>query len=341
MRPQGDRISLAYDRRGANRYREGNLIMVRSIADGLAGGGRGDGQGGQSNARVWPSTYEPVFNRIAGATEPRGNDPSYVPQNGGANSPARYTRTWTFDYQEGDPLANGIGAYASRYGISLVAATFGLGDLNGDGSTLQAAGNAVRVSAPSVHLDPASMQAQLTGGTLQPVVTGIVWNGHGQPTALTDAEQNRHTFTYYPETDPDGDGTMTMTPPDGRVLDPATGGYLRIELIDTAQAPGRDNGADPGPVEIQYDMKYDPQGTLAAVIDGRGVETRFINNALNEVVEVREAVATADASGLDGTPPTGRGEIGLTPFGFLARYAYDADGSVVSAQREDRGATRG
>src|SRR5258706_3836686 len=181
MRPQGDRISLAYDKPGADRYREGNLIMVRSIADGLAGGGRGDGHGGQSNDRVWTFTYEPAFNRIAGATEPRGNDPSYVPQNGGANSPARYTTTWTFDYQEGDPLANGIGAYASRFGISLIGATFGLGDVNGDGSVLQAAGNPVKIGDPNIHLDPASSQATLTGSTLQAIETTVEWNGHGQP----------------------------------------------------------------------------------------------------------------------------------------------------------------
>src|SRR5207245_1827716 len=52
VRPQGDRTQLAYDKPGADRYREGNLILVRSVADTLAGGGRGDGHGGESNDLV-------------------------------------------------------------------------------------------------------------------------------------------------------------------------------------------------------------------------------------------------------------------------------------------------
>jgi len=341
LRPQGDGTQLVYDKPGADRYREGNLIMVRSIADALSTGGRGDGHGGESNDVARTFTYEPVFNQIASATEPRGNDPAYVPQNGGPNTPGRYTRTWLYDHQEGDPAMNGINAYAGRFGISLASGLFALGDLNGDGSVVQAAGNPVRIGGPGVNLDPASMQAAIAGGMLQVIETTIEWNGHGQPVALVDAEQNRHEFQYYPETDPDGDGIASPPPADGRVLDTATGGHLKTRLIDTAPAPGRDNGVNPGPTQIQYDIKYDPQGTLATVVDGRGVATRFVHNALGELVELRRAAATADGSGPDGTPPTGRGETGLAPFGFLRRYAYDANGSLVTAEREDRGATRG
>jgi YD repeat-containing protein len=340
-RPMGDQVIFTYDKPGADRYREGNLIQVRASADPLSGGGRGDGHGGESGDIVTTIAYEPIDNEIAALTDPRGNDPGYVPQNGGAATQGRYSRAFTYDYQEGDPALNGITAYASRFGISLTGAVFGLGDVNGDGSTIQAAGNVVRISGPNVQLDPASSQAQITGTTLQAIQTTIQWNAHGEPVALADPEQNLHTFAYYPETDPDGDGTATPAPPDGRSLDPATGGFLKTRLIDTIHAPGRDNFRDPGPTGIQYDMKYDPQGTLAALIDGRGVETRFIHNAVNELLEVREAAATADASGPDGTPPTGRGELGLTAFGFLERSAYDADGNMTSVQREDRGATRG
>jgi YD repeat-containing protein len=341
LRPQGDQMQFAYDKPGADRYREGNLIMVRSVADPLSLGGRGDGHGGESNDLVRTFTYEQVFNQIASSTEPRGNDPTYLPQNGGANTPGRYTRSWAYDYQEGDPAINGINAYAGRFGISLTGGTFALGDLNGDGSTTQTAGNLVKISDPAIQLDPTSVQAAIAGGPLQVIETRLEWNGHGQPTAVTDAEQNRHTFQYNPETDPDGDGVPSPPPADGRVLDPTSGGFLKIGLIDTVDAPGRDNATRPPPVGIQFDLKYDPLGNLAALIDGRGVETRFINNALGEVVEVREAAATADGSGPDGTPPTGRGETGLTPFGFLLRHAYDANGNVVDVQREDRGGTRG
>jgi YD repeat-containing protein len=341
LRPQGDKTQLVYDKPGADRYREGNLILVKSIADPHSTGGRGDGHGGESNDRTWSFTYEPIFNQLASATDPRGNDPSYVPQNGGQNTPGRYTGSWIYDYQEGDPLLNGINAYAASFGISISGGVFGVGDANGDGITSQIAGNPVKISHPAVHLDPSSMQAAIQGGTLQPIDTRIEWNSHGEPTALTDAEQNRHTFAYYPESDPDGDGTATPTPPDGRVLDPVTGGFLKTEIFDTILSPGRDNGRNPGPINMHVDLKYDPIGFLAAAIDGRGVETRTIHNALGELVEIREAAATADSSGPDGTPPTGRGESGLTAFGFLQRFAYDADGDIVTLQSQDQGATRG
>jgi YD repeat-containing protein len=341
LRPQGDKTQYFFDTSGADHYRAGNLIFKQNVADDHLGGGRGDGHGGESSIRTWTFTYEPVFNQIASFTDPRGNDPAYVPQNGGANTPGRYTRTWMYDYQEADPATNGINAYAGRFAISLAGGTFALGDLNGDGGTAQAAGNPVKISDPGVHLDPASMQAAIAGGPLQIIETKLQWNAHGQPTAVVDAEQNRDEYQYFPETDPDGDGTPTPAPADGRVLDAATGGFLKTAIVDTLPAPGRDNGANPVPVQIQYDMTYDPMGNLAALVDGRGVETRSIHNALGELVEVREAAATADASGPDGTPPTGRGETGLAAFGFLTRCAYDADGDVVALQREDRGGTRG
>jgi YD repeat-containing protein len=341
IRPQGDRTALVYDRPGADRYREGDLLTLQDTADSLASGGRGDGHGAESNDRIWTFTYEPVFNGIASLTEPRGNDPTYVPQNGGANSPARYTWSWIYDLQEGDPDLNGITAYAARFGISLSGGTFNLGDVNVDGSVTLSSDNNIAITTPQINLDPSSNEAAILGGTIQSIQTRILWNSHGQPTALVDPEQNRHEFQYYPETDPDGDGTPTPPPLDGRSLDSLTGGYLKTERIDTISDPGRDNGTNPGPIQMQYDMKYDPTGTLSTLVDGRGVATRFIHNALGELVEVHRAAATADASGPDGTPATGRGETGLTPFAYLLDYAYDADGNLVSAAREDRGATRG
>jgi YD repeat-containing protein len=341
LRPQGDRSMFAYDKPGADRYREGNLLARTDVADSLALGGRGDGHGGESNNRVWSFTYEPLFNQVASFTEPRGNDPAYVPQNGGPNTSGRYTTFRTFDYQEGDPVLTGVNAYAARFGIGLAGTPFSLGDLNGDGTTVQATGNVIRIADPTVHLDPGSNQAQITGSTLQPIVTTIAWNGRGQPIAMTDAEQNRHEFQYYAETDPEGDGVMTPPPLDGRTLDTLTGGFLKTVRIDTAPAPGRDNSVNPGPTQIQYDLAYDAYGNLSLFTDGRGVRTHALFNALGELVEVRSAAATADASGPDGTSPSGRGETGLQAFGFVTRYGYDADGNAVLAEHEDRGGTRG
>jgi YD repeat-containing protein len=344
MRPQGDQTQFVYDKPGADRYREGDVLLARGIADGHAAGGRGDGHGGESNDRVSTFTYEPLFNGPLTATEPRGNDPTYVPQNGGQNTPGRYTRSWIYDYQEGDPALTGVNAYAARFGISLAGTPFALGDVNGDGTTLQAQGNPVKISDSGVHLDPASSQAAINGGTLQVIETRLEWNSHGQMTTLTDAEQNRHTFTYYAETDPEGNGVLMPPPLDGRTLDALSGGMQKTAVVDsvpTLPSPGRDNGINPGPQQIQYDMKYDGFGNLATLVDGRGVATRYVQNALGELNERHRAAATADASGPDGTLATGRGETGLSAFGFVDRYTYDADGNLVLAEVEDRGATRG
>ena len=62
-------------------------------------------RGGDQSAITTTYTYEPIYQHVHTMTEPRGNDPSYVPQNGGAQSAARYTTTYTYDYQEGTNFA--------------------------------------------------------------------------------------------------------------------------------------------------------------------------------------------------------------------------------------------
>jgi RHS repeat-associated protein len=338
--PQGNSALFSYDA-GTDRYRAGNLRELRLRADPVSLGGRGDGHGAETNDRVWTYSYDPVFNQILSITDPRGNDPAYVPPNGGTWSPARYTRSRFFDFQEGDPALNGINAYAAQHEIVLGTLPFGLGDLNGDGSASQILGNPVRVSDPSVLLASGSNQAAIEGDASQDIVTLFRYNAHGQPAAEIDAEGNRHDYEYFPQTDPDGDGSSTPTPADGRVLDPATGGFLRTRTIDTVATPGRNNGTNPAPAMIREDFVYDPVGNRTDLIDGRGVRTRWVVNSLDQVVELRRAAATADASGPSGDPSTGRGETGLTPFSFLVRYAYDANDNVRSVQLEDRGVTRG
>ena len=51
------------------------------------------GRGGYQSAVTTSYTYEPIYNQVRTTVDPRGNDPSYVPQNGGAQSAARYTTT--------------------------------------------------------------------------------------------------------------------------------------------------------------------------------------------------------------------------------------------------------
>lgn len=339
--PEGNRTQLTWDSPGLDRYREGNLLERREIADPLASSGRGDGHGSESNDLVWTYTYEPVYNRVASVTDPRGNDPAYVPQNGGSWSAARYRTLHTFDYEEGDPATNGIQTMAARFEIDLSTARSLLGDRNGDGRTDQAAGNLVRTDAPDVLLAASSNQAAIEGDTTQEAVTRRVWNDFGQPTSEVDAESNRHDFAYHPEDDPDGNGTATPPPADGRTLDGSAGGYLRSRIADTVSDPNRNNKTDPAPAMREESFRYDVVGNLTHAVDGRGILNRRVYNALDQVVEARRGAATSDAAGPDGDAATGRGETGLTPLSFKTRFEYDANDNLVAVRVEDRNQDRG
>src|SRR5262245_35591273 len=163
--PEGNRALFTYQPPGVDRFQDGNLLEMRLQADTLASGGRGNGHGGEANDRVWTFTYEPLFQRLVSLTDPRGNDSSYVPPNGGTWSAARYTKTWSYDFQEGDPATNGVNAYATQYEVALGSFPFNLGDLNGDGSTAQIFGNPVKIQDPSVLLAPGSNQALIARDT--------------------------------------------------------------------------------------------------------------------------------------------------------------------------------
>ncbi|MGH2651465.1 MAG: RHS repeat domain-containing protein, partial [Actinomycetota bacterium] len=260
LRPDGNALSITYDSLG-QRHEQGNPIEIRWIADPVASGGRGDGRGAEAADRVVSITYEPLFNQVASITEERGNDPLYVPQNGGFWYPERYTTTITYDWQE-DPIASGAAAEAARFGILLDGVPMNLGDVNGDGTVVQGSGNLIRIDRPAVLLDPTSHQAGIEGDTLQEIVTLIAYNQFGQATSRIDAEGNRDEYEYHPEEDPDGDGTPTPPPPDGRILDASTGGYLKAWTRDVAFSPGRNNGTDPTPVSIRHDHLYDEAGDL-------------------------------------------------------------------------------
>src|SRR6185295_13903429 len=80
------------------RFQQGNRFSETRIPDARAG---------DQTALITTYTYEPRFNHLKTITDPRGNDPGFVPPNGGNNSAARYTTVYTFDYEViGDPLLN-------------------------------------------------------------------------------------------------------------------------------------------------------------------------------------------------------------------------------------------
>ncbi len=323
--PQGNTVRYVYDSSNPSRFSQGNLLEVTATPDAV--------RGGDQAAITTRFTYEPIYNQLRTVVEARGNDPTYVPQNGGPNSPGRYTTTYTYDYQESTnfaALGGPMGLTPAQAAALLAGAgvPMGLGDVNGDARTDQTHGNVIFSAAPTVHLLPGSNQATVEGSTLQPIVTRYTYNDLGQVTSSIDPESNVNQYQYYSERDPNGDGTIDN--PSGN---PTTGGYLFETRQDTTSAPGRDSNTNPAPADIHNRFQYDAVGNVTRAIDGRGIATDYVYNQLDQVVQVTQAAA----HGLYGPDP-GEPEP-LTDFRYVSRYFYDFNDDLVLSQVEDRGNT--
>ncbi len=323
---EGNSVQFQFDSANSDRPQQGNLLTELRMAD-LA-------RGGDQTVITRTLTYEPIFNHIRTSIEPRGNDPSYVPQNGGAWSPERYTTAYTFDYEEGCDFA-AIGAKVGRTATEvqdlLTAAGMcaaPLGDVNDDGLTDQVNGNLIRIQHPTVTLLDGSNQALIEGDTAQEIVELFTYNQFGQMLSTRDPEENIDTYEYYSEQDPNGDGVIDN--PSG---DPLIGGYLKQATHDTASAPGRDSGTDPTPTNIRSHYSYDAGGNLIRAVDGRGIATDYAVNQLNQVVQITRAAAH------DLFPPDPTEPLALTDFQYLERFFYDFNDNLVLRQMEDRGNT--
>jgi RHS repeat-associated protein len=306
-RPEGNLVHFAYDVGGA-RASQANVLEIRLQADVARGGG---------NDRITTLSYEPVYNQLKSITDPRENDPSFVPPIG---SPAagRYTRTFFYDYQEGtDPIPDAV-----QYGIDLSGISRGLGDLNDDVRTDQVAGHALRIEGPHVELVAGSNEALRLGSTLQEILTELQFNDRGQPLAVIDPEGNLTTYDYYPENDPDGDGSVVASGPS-----PARG-YLHFTTVDAATTYRRTTSEPPAALANEY--FYDALGNLTGHIDPRGIEHLREVTALNEPVVFRRGtdVSAAAASGQLIT--------GESALAYLSRCTYDHNGRIVEVSVEDR-----
>ena len=76
--PAGNTYTFTYDSSNPSRFQQGDMLSETETPDAA--------RGGDQSAITTTYTYEPIYNQIHTMTEPRGNDPSYVPQNGGARS---------------------------------------------------------------------------------------------------------------------------------------------------------------------------------------------------------------------------------------------------------------
>lgn len=302
--PEGNSLRLTYasDPRAARR----NVTEVRLVA-----GPRGGGAD-----LVTRMTYEPLCQRLASITDPRGTAPYTAPL--GSWSAERYTSRMVFDYQEGSgPVPDAV-----EFGIDLSSMDRGLGDLNGDGRIDQVQGHVVRTQAPSVTLRPESLEAERLGSTSQAVITDAVWNDHGQPTSVVDAEGIVTDLVYHPQSDPDGDGVADSTLPSD------ASGYLAAVLRDARTSPRRRTIAPP--LRLETRLSYDRLGHVTGVQDPRGVVTRVDVNVLGEVLQVTRG----DDVGV--AVMTGQLVTGEAPLRYRARFFHDFNGRVVRTEVENR-----
>lgn len=312
----GNRIEYTYDEGNPDRFQQGNRFSETHIPD---------ARGGDQTALVTTFTYEPRFNQLKSVTDPRGNDPAFVPPNGGSTSAARYTTIFTFDYEViGDPILNPNGFEH---------------------------GSIVRKQEPTVTLPDAS---------LQPIITEYTYNQFGQRITEIDPEGNVDEFFYHPENDPDGDGDTSPGTRPG--LNTITGGYLKEKIVDSLTSPRRTEPTPP--VRISNKYFYDPVGNIIRIIDGRGNDTLYRVNQLNQVVRteseapfrylkdtfydfndnvVRTDIENRVASVQDLKPVfTGDGNFNTqpgSPTSFIHRYTYDILDHLVQKDEDGAGST--
>jgi RHS repeat-associated protein len=332
--PEGNAVEYAYDERNASRFQQGNLLSETRKPDSRRGGDQAFIQSVR--------TYEPIYNQVRTVTEARGNDPAYLPQNGGATSAERYTTRYIFDYQEGSnfaALARELGVSESEVRRRLQGIPMDQGDVNGDGRTDQIAGNVVKVTRPAVNLLSDSHMAQIEGSARQPIEETAVYNRFGQTTKRRDAEGNVTLYTYYPENDPDGDG-QNLTP--GVSADPV--GYLREEIRDAESSTERNSRTDPTPAEIHHRYVYDRVGNVIKEIDGRGIATQYVVNQLNQIVRISRAADVGDALRNSEEPNYGgctdpalvECRAGLIAFRYFINVFYDFNNNVIRREVENR-----
>ena len=274
--PEGNQVEYTYDD-NQDRHQQGNLVAITGFP--------GPRDGAQSQIRV-TLQYEPIYNQLLAETGPRGNDPSFVPQNGGEASAERYTTLNFFDYQEGDNL-DSLAAEMGRSSAEIATLLsdsgmeLNLGDRNGDGISDRISGNLVRRELPTVNLLADSAQSATEGDPSQEVVRTYTYNRFGQMTSETDPEGNVDEYLFFSESDPDGDQIPSVS---SRALAEDTGGY-RSALVRDSRTSARRNSAAPL-TQIRNEWFYDPVGNVILTVDGRGNPTSYERNALNQVVRV-------------------------------------------------------
>ncbi|MEA3204298.1 MAG: hypothetical protein QOI63_1978 [Thermoplasmata archaeon] len=222
--PGGRVAESLFDSSNADRRAQGNLLRSTDRAPGVNGGPA-------PNPQVTTYTYEPVYQRLRSQTSPLGNDPSYVPPNGGTWSADRYTITYWYSEDEAQQ-----------------------GDLNGDGAT-GSPGRMVRVDLSTVNTD---------GGPQERAQT-LVYNDRGQVIQDTQPDGSSTTYDYY-ESDEAGFGRPLYALERIDYQDAPTATPHRLAAARLAAQPiGMPTTTTPSET-----FAYDAAGHVRSVTDGNG-----------------------------------------------------------------------
>lgn len=239
--------------------------------------------------------YEPLYQNVRSVTAPEGNDATYVPQNGGSTSPARYTTTY-------------------YYGDDEVT----MGDLNGDGiATGEPHGRPVRIVHPL--LNPTGSPSPLTDG-YQPQIECIQYNAHGQETQHIYPDGRLVGTLYYKSNGIPGDpsdqegfvfAALEYWDADTSSCAPLSSGSMAA--MASPAAPESDQPQTPVGEFLNWTYTYDNSGNLLTQTDPTGNVTTFEYDRLNRMTRtVLPGPAKADI-----------------------KFSYDADGNLVTRQTKN------
>lgn len=307
--PEGNETVKVYDTANPNRDSQANVLQIKQTPG---------PRGGDQDEIISSFTYEPIYNQVRTSVEPRGNDPSYVPHvKPDTTGTVRYQTSSTFDYQEGcnlPAIAAELEVSEEEASATLVAAgvPLELGDQNGDSIVSQAMGNTIKVDAPTVQLttDSSLTAPEFEGDDTQEIASIFVYSWLSQLTRQIGSEGNIDTFSYFSESDPDGDGLPEIGAP---ALRRDTGGYLREIISDATSSTLIERRGGTAPRQISNSFDYDKRGNITSVTDGKGNTSSFTVNELDQLVEA----------------------ISPGPFSYETRFYYDYNDNQIIAEREN------
>ncbi len=296
LKAPGRHESYVYNAASVDRFQQGNLLQRRRHP-----------LWGTAPDIVDSYAYEPVFNQQRARVEPRGNDPTYVPPNGGLWSLARYMSDVVFDYQETDLETGALRDVIDEWQIDLnqdsqYVALPGLGaalprisqdddkpDVNGDGNTGQVFGNQILIRQPVSHVMTVSSAADAQPIFIpQTMETTLSYNQFSLPISEESPEGEQTHYRYHSEADPSGQlgGAVSST----------GGGFLAEEQSEEGQV-------------VTY--AYDLLGRQTQITDSRNHSAQTEYNSLDQVVSLTDEL------------------------GYTTSFLYDGNGERVEVRIDD------